>query len=237
MRGDRELSDPALRRPRERTLLAILICARGRLHREELIDRLWPDVPPPSVLSSLHSSVYRLRNALRRCGAAVAVDGDGETYRLTLATPSACDAMELLARAASAIACRDQQELEALAALGEGTFLPEWPYADWAHGLRAEVEETYVEVLEALAHERTEAGDVPAAIGRYRRLLALEPEREGWHRELMRLYTAIGERALALRQYQTLAERLRSELGVEPCFETRELHRELLVRAGTDAGH
>ena len=88
-------------------------------------------------------------------------------------------------------------------------FCPEWPYAEWARGLRAEVEETYREVLEAIAHERTEAGDVNGAIGRYRRLLALEPEREGWHRELMRLYAACGERALALRQYQTLAERLR----------------------------
>ncbi len=230
-----ELPDAALRRSRERTLLAILICARGPRHREELIDLLWPRVSLSAALASLHSCVYRLRKALRQCAGAVAVEGDGETYGLTLAAPSVCDVFELIARAPNAVAAHDRQELEALAVLGDGTFLPEWPYAEWARGLRAEVEGTYREVLEAIAHERTEAGDVNGAIGRYRRLLALEPEREGWHRELMRLYAAIGERALALRQYQTLAERLRTELGVEPCLETRELHRSLLVEAGVNA--
>jgi DNA-binding SARP family transcriptional activator len=231
--GDHELSDPALRRPRERTLLAVLICARGPVHREELIELLWPGLPPSAALTALHSSVYRLRKALRPCESQVAIEGDGETYRLALARPSCCDAFELISRARGAIARHDRQELESLAALGEGPFLPEWPYAEWARGLRTDVEETYREILEAIAHEQTGAGDTSGAISRYRRLLALEPEREGWHRELMRLYAATGERALALRQYQTLAERLRTELGVEPCLETRELHRSLLV--GTSA--
>ena len=232
--GNRELSDAALRRPRERTLLAVLICARGPVHREELIELLWPTLPPSPAREALQSCVYRLRKALRPCGTEVAVESDGETYRLTLATPSCCDAFELTGSAPGAIARHDRQKLESLAALADGPFLPEWPYAEWARGLRTDVEETYREILEAIARERTGAGDTSGAISQYRRLLALEPEREGWHRELMRLYAATGERALALRQYESLAERLRAELGVEPCLETRELHRSLLV--GTSSG-
>jgi DNA-binding SARP family transcriptional activator len=229
MLGDHELSDPALGRPRERALLAVLICARRPLHREELIEVLWPGLSLSAALAALHSSVYRLRRALRPCAKEVSIKGDGETYRLALAKPSCCDALELIACARGAIARHDRAELEALAVLGTGPFLPEWPYAEWARGLRTEVEETYREILEAVAHERTSTGDTSGAIGQYRRLLALEPEREGWHRELMRLYAATGERALALRQYQLLAERLRTELGIEPCAESRELHRSLLV--------
>jgi DNA-binding SARP family transcriptional activator len=227
--GDDELPDPALRRPRERTLLAVLICARGPVHREELIELLWPDLAPSAALAALHSSVYRLRKALRPCERDVAIGGDGETYRLVLARASCCDAFDLIARAPGAIARHDRRELDALAAIGDGPLLPEWTYAEWARSLRIEVEETQREILEAIAHERAAAGDTSGAIGHYRRLLALEPEREGWHRELMRLYAAAGERALALRQYEALAQRLRTELGIEPCLETRELHRTLLV--------
>jgi len=227
--GDNELPDPALRRPREKTLLALLICARRAVHREELIELLWPGLAPSAGLAGLHSAVYRLRKALRPCEKDARIEGYGEVYRLALEGPSCCDALDLIARAPRAIARHDRRELGALAQLGAAPFLPEWPYADWARDLRTDIETTYRELLMAVAQERSRAGDDQGAIKQYRVLLALEPEREGWHRELMRLYVATGERALALRQYQILAEHLRAELGVEPCRETRELHRSLLV--------
>lgn len=66
------------------------------------------------------------------------------------------------------------------------------------------------------------------AISRYRLLIAGEPEREGWHRELMRVYADSGERALALRQYGTCRRLLRDRLGIEPSDETRRLHAQIL---------
>jgi DNA-binding SARP family transcriptional activator len=60
------------------------------------------------------------------------------------------------------------------------------------------------------------------------RLLALEPEREEWHRALMLAYRASGERALALRQFHACRSVLRRELGVEPSPETQELYRRVL---------
>jgi DNA-binding SARP family transcriptional activator len=218
-----------VRRPRERALLAVLLCARAPVHREQLIDVLWPHLDAEPALTALQSSVYRLRRALAPCDGAIAVDGDGDVYRLVLAAPGCCDALELLTGARSAIAGRSRRELERLAEISAAPFLPEWPYADWARVLRAEVEETRREVIEALAARLDAAGDLAGAAGQYRRLVALEPEREGWHRALMRLYARMGERATALRQYQILAGILRTELGIEPCAETRELHRVLLV--------
>ena len=44
------------------------------------------------------------------------------------------------------------------------------------------------EALERLADALADAGRLPEAIRRYRRLVALEPEREAWHRALMRCY-------------------------------------------------
>ena len=71
-------------------------------------------------------------------------------------------------------------------------------------------------------------GRPAAAIERYRQLIDADPEREGWHRSLMRAYAQAGERALALRQFHACRATLRSRLGVEPSPETRELYSSLL---------
>ncbi|HSI31716.1 MAG TPA: bacterial transcriptional activator domain-containing protein, partial [Miltoncostaeaceae bacterium] len=84
------------------------------------------------------------------------------------------------------------------------------------------------DVLFAVAERMAEAGRASEAISRYRLLLALEPEREGWHRALMRTYAAAGERALALRQFHACRTLLRERLGVAPSRETRDLHTQIL---------
>ena len=141
---DHELADPALRRPRERTLLARADLRPGPLHREELIELLWPGAA--AVRRAHGPALVRLPPAqgastVRR--AQVAIESDGETYRLALAEPSCCDALELICeRRAAPSPGTTVEELESLAALVDGPFLPEWPYAEWARGLRTEVEET-----------------------------------------------------------------------------------------------
>jgi len=52
------------------------------------------------------------------------------------------------------------------------------------------------------------------------RLLGFDDLRESVHRQLMRCYTAMGERGRALRQYRALAARLADELGLRPARET-----------------
>jgi DNA-binding SARP family transcriptional activator len=73
-----------------------------------------------------------------------------------------------------------------------------------------------------------DTGRPGAAIERLRRLLDADPEREGWHRQLMRAYAQAGERALALRQFHACRATLRGRLGIEPSAETRELYASLL---------
>src|SRR5262245_11100466 len=52
--------------------------------------------------------------------------------------------------------------------------------------------------------------------------------REEWHRGLMRVYAAMGERGLALRQYQACRSHLRSALEAEPSELTRQLYEQIL---------
>ena len=112
--------------------------------------------------------------------------------------------------------------------LWRGDFLPDFPYEPWAEETRRELERERVALLERLAAALAEMGRPAAAIERYRRLIDTDPEREGWHRALMRAYSQAGERPLALRQFHACRATLRARLGIEPGPETRELYTSLL---------
>ena len=231
-RGEDPVPDTAFDRQKARALLAALLCARGPVHRDALVGWLWPRLAPERGLAALHSTLYVLRRALEpglaRGAASSLVASEGPSYRLALRTDDEWDAARFLGLAAGAAAAGDVEALLEAEAAHTGPFLPEWPGAEWAEPMRTEVEEAHRDVLQRLAERLAETGRPGAAIGRYRRLLALEPEREGWHRSLMLVYAQAGERALALRQYHACRAVLRGRLGIEPCRETRELYSALL---------
>jgi DNA-binding SARP family transcriptional activator len=233
--GGLPVPDSGFGRQKARALLALLLCAGGPVHREAMVEWLWPQLAPARGLAALYSTLYALRRAiepgLARGAVSSLVITEGETYRLALGDADGWDAAEFLALARSAGRAPARSRLERLAAAESaytGQLLPEWPYERWAEARRAEVEDAYQDVLERLAEALVAEGRPEAAAPRYRRLLGLDPEREGWHRALMRVYAHAGERALALRQYHLCRAVLRRELGVEPSAETRALYAELL---------
>jgi DNA-binding SARP family transcriptional activator len=237
LRGGVELSETALGRPRVRSLMAVLVAASGPLHRELLLEWLWPSLPPQRGLRSLHTTVFELRRALEpeadRVNGGGIVRTEGESYRLALDERDDWDAETFLAlvRAGASGNGADPAHLERLSAAEAaytGEFLPECRYAPWAAARRAEVEQAYDDTLERLAEALVGAGQPGAAIRRYRRLLARDAECERHHRGLMRAYAAAGDRALALRQFHACRALIRQRLGTEPSPETRALFASLL---------
>lgn len=228
------VSDAEFPRQKARPLLAMLLCAGAPVHRDMLVEALWPDLPADRGVAALTTTVYSLRRVLEpglsRGSTPSVLVTDGPTYRLALRAQDDWDARRFLDLSASVVAATpsDIDALLAAEALYAGPFLPEWRYEDWSAPLRAELEEAFAAVLSRLAEALSAAGQPGASISRYRRLLAMEPEREGWHRALMRVYADAGERALALRQYQECRALLRNRLGVEPSRETRAIYAELL---------
>ncbi len=233
-RGGERIADTAFGRQKARVLLAMLTCARGPVHREVLIEALWPSLSGERGLAALHSTLYALRRALEpQVGArrrSSLVRAEGPVYRLALGERDSWDALDFLRAARGALSAEGERLprlLEAERTYG-GALLPEWSFAPWTEPLRTELEEAHREVLVRIAQELTAAGRASDAISRYRLLIAGEPEREAWHRDLMRVYADSGERALALRQYSMCRRVLRDRLGIEPSGETRRLHAQIL---------
>ena len=72
------------------------------------------------------------------------------------------------------------------------------------------------QALARLIHHAADQGNYAQGASWSQRLLELDPWNEDAHRQLMWLLAAGGERAAALRQYETCVRMLAAEFGVEP---------------------
>ena len=240
-RGGRALAERAIR-ARGMAVLASLICARGPVHRERLLEWHWPGRPVPGALAAMHTTLSELRRALEpglpRGASSQFLVTEGESYRLALGPDDRVDAYELLALADGTAPNAEDPDaaiarLEAAVSLHDGEFLPAWPYADWAEPLRRELAGAYERALESLGERLVAAGRPRDAVAPLERLLERDPEREAACRALMRAHEGCGEPSLALRRYHLLRTALRRS-GTDPGPETRALYSEIL-RRGDDA--
>ena len=116
------------------------------------------------------------------------------------------------------------EDYQAVLSLYPGDLLPEDPYEEWTITKREALRGMYLGLLlgQAAAYELRQ--EYPAGIEALRKLLESDPCSEDAHAALMRLLAKSGQRRAALRQYETLKERLRKELDVEPSQSTFELY-------------
>lgn len=235
-RGNETVPVSAFGRERARAVLGVLVCASGPVHRERLLDWLWPDLDVERGLRALHVTLHGLRRALEpelgpgSAGRSV-IRLEGEGYRLMLCDGDSTDVASFLGLAEPTSAEAPRGALARLMSAERaytGAVYPEWPYADWATERRHEVERAYSAVVAELGERLLAAGRHGEALLRYERLVALQPEREAFHRSLMVTYAHAGEKALALRQYHACRSVLRRELGVEASPETRALYQLIL---------
>ena len=83
------------------------------------------------------------------------------------------------------------------------------------------------EALTLLTEDYCLLGDTQSALAYARRLVTLDPLNESAHRQLMQVYSQLGQHTAALKQYQTLEQTLRKELGLDPQPETRALYKQI----------
>jgi DNA-binding SARP family transcriptional activator len=102
-------------------------------------------------------------------------------------------------------------------------------YDEWQGFQREALRRECGEILRQLAgyYGDKRIASYEVALGYARRWLSLDPLHEPAHRMLMRLYTANGQRAEALRQYQECVDLLNDELATPPEEETTALYEEI----------
>lgn len=230
--GDR-LVPATWRLRKSQSLVKLLALApHHRLHRDQILELLWPELDPSAAVNNFHRTLHAARRALAPDQPALAASLlhlQGQVLALGTAEPLWVDVTAFEGAAAVAQRSDDPADCEAALALYRGDLLPEDCYEDWSAAPREALRETYRALLARLARMHEARGNDAGAIAALRRLIDAEPTHEDASLSLMRLYARLGQRQQVVRQYARLQAALRHELDSEPDPTTERAYQELLT--------
>ncbi|MFD7153564.1 BTAD domain-containing putative transcriptional regulator [Kribbella sp. NPDC059898] len=230
-RGGRTVESTAWRLRKARTLVKLLALApEQRLHRDVLVEALWPDRAPNSAVNNLHQALHVARRVLAGDDPANGLLELREDFVVLLATGLVeVDVRTFERLAALGRTSGDLADLRAAVAAYAGDLLPEDRFEDWAVRPREALRATFGNLLVDLADAAAAAGQDAEAFDALTRALAMDPLHEQAVRSLMRRHGATGRSSEALAQYERLRTDLRTAYGTDPDPETQRLYQELLT--------
>jgi DNA-binding SARP family transcriptional activator/pimeloyl-ACP methyl ester carboxylesterase len=195
------VDDAAWVRRHASALVKLLALAPAhRLHREQVLDALWPDVDPSLATPRLHKAAHYARRAL----------GFADGVALSRDTVSLCPGAELVVDAdVFAGAVRDGRVDDALA-IYRGELLPDDRYEEWAFVARERF---------ALQHR-----ELLRAAERWDELVALDPTDERAQLAVMQRLLDAGDTVAVRRRFEALERVLHEELGIGPSPEAIALY-------------
>jgi DNA-binding SARP family transcriptional activator len=212
-------------RARARSALRLLATHAGQqVHREVLIEALWPDLTPAAATRNLQVTISALRGVLDRAvgaGRPSLLVRSGGSYGLALPSGGYCDVVAFhdavgrwrrLRGGADRVA-EIATLREALAAYGE-ELLPEEGPAEWAVAVREQLGRQATEVSRALAEAELARGQVGEAITAAEHCLTVDPTDDTSWQVLLEAYARAGAPAKAAQARRRYAAML-TDLGLD----------------------
>jgi len=227
-RGDDLLSPHDWQREKARQLFQFLITNRGKwFTREQLSDRLWPQLDPEGSVQNLKVALNALNRALepmRDTGRAPFFVARRETlYGLNPAAQICLDVDDFSELCASP---KEEDWAEALS-LYQADYLAEYQDESWTDDYRGRLRDVYFATAQRLLKSYFIREMWDSAIKVSHDILALDACNEYATQMLMQCHAARGNRATVNAVYQRCAAVLREELDVEPSPETTRLWQQL----------
>ena len=215
-------------------LFKLMLIAKDKLPKEQVIEEMWPDTNPQAGDASLRMALTHIRKALRldRYG----IEGMVQRRGMVYFTPeieiySDYQAFSALAREGLRLADNGDpgaaRVLQQAIKLYGGVFLPDDLYEDWPANTRTWLQNLYLQILSRLIDLNLQQGQAAATLEACRYYLALEPADEQVNRTAMELYWRTGQRQKAIDLFQRLSALLAEDYGVKPSPETVALHERL----------
>jgi len=201
------------RRRRAAELVKLLAVAEThRLHREQLMDAMWPQLTVEAAGSNLRKAVHFARKAL---GADDVIGVSGQVVELFPDADVVVDAHEFERSAVMVLKSGTPEDAAQVAAGYSGELLPEDRYQEWSYEFRRRLRSLALRLV-----KKAEMWD---------RALEFDPADEESHRALMTEALDAGDRTAAIRQFERLRKRLRIDLGMSPDQESVALYERALA--------
>ena len=218
-------------------VLKCLVSQLGRpVHRERLIDWLWPGVDATRGWQRLKVNISFLREKLRHAGAAnETIETVGQSYILRSDAVWVDSGAFVELVAAGWRSLKDGHESDARARFEEaqslyrGEYLEDKPYEDWCAEERERLREVYLDMLAGMAKCYAEEGQFMEAAQVCRAALNNDPGRESFLRALLENLVNLGQTDWAESQFHEWRRNLDEEYGVQPTQETMRVFAQLIA--------
>ncbi|MCA1713114.1 MAG: winged helix-turn-helix domain-containing protein [Actinobacteria bacterium] len=219
--------------PKQRTVLAALLTARGRVVSvADLVEAVWDGTPPSRPESTLHVYIANLRRALH-APARITTSAGG--YRMSIDTAE-CDLLQAEAALATATAARaagDPRGTRTAArrglALYRGHTGDDLAAGLFARALGSEMSNLQAALAELEAGAALSLGDFSGVDGLHA-LALLHPSRERLWSLVIEGLARSGRQADALAAYRDVERHLRLEFGLDVTPALHALHRSVLAQ-------
>lgn len=228
--GPRIIDENQWRRRKAAALVKLLALAPGhRLHREQVMYLLWPDLGKKAASNNLRQAVHAARKVLASDPTAGSRYLASVDQQLVLCPEEQLwvDAETFEEAAATARHAKEPAAFRAALELYGGELLPTDRYEEWSENRREQLRRLHLTLLVELAglYERRE--EYGPAIEALQKAVAEEPTLEEAHAGLMRLYALSSRQGEALAQYERLREVLSVQLRTQPSTATHRLRDEI----------
>lgn len=208
-------------KPKVRTLMRLLAVNAGRpVHREAIIDALWPQATPRAATHGLHVAMSSLRKLIEpdaERGVFRFLTREGDAYRLTLPADGYCDVLAVREAARLARSAPDDDASASILRLASdayrGELLPEDGAAEWVVGERERLRLAASSAAADLARLELRRGDVAEALAAAGRSVGVHRFNDEAWRLLIEAHERHGDRAAAADALARYREVL-AELGV-----------------------
>jgi DNA-binding SARP family transcriptional activator len=222
---------------KSKTLLKLLLTAYpAMVSAPSLMSSIWSGVPEDLARQRLHTAISDLRRALKaaRPDAGGLVVSQNGSYGIDRQANIWVDSVEFGVFQRAGLHYEQagrhndaRAAFRAAALLYRGDLLAEDAYEDWPIEQRERLKSEYLTLLTRLCMGAFRDGDYVACLSWGHRMVECDSCREDAHRLLMRCYSRLGQRTMALRQHRLCADALRRELDAIPEAETEEIFRRL----------
>lgn len=228
IREGHPLGSDAWPRTAPRRLLQYLLLQDRPVHREEVMEALWPGVEPRHGANQLRVALTHLRRVLEPQRHAREPSSILHTSGSTIAV--ARDRLDLdldrfrraLVRASASQDALRRDALAEAISLYRGPLLADDPFEDWVRQHRDRLGRQYVEALTLLAEADEHEGRHEHALTRWSAAIEADSATEHAYRGLIRCYLALGRTPDALRAFGLCRQAL-ADLGTVPSPETLAL--------------
>ncbi len=220
------ISAESFTRSKALVLLKLLALKLGApVHRDVLIEQLWPEVEPQLGTNRLYGVVHDLRSVIepnRTEREWLYVRNRGALYYLDMNAPIDLDVARFRQLVTQGLRSNPERDAEAISSLKQavelyrGDLFEDDPFAEWCEADREALKESHLKALERLAQLYAKTNCHEEALTCLRRASRCSPFRDDLMLAQLELLVQLARPRDALATYEDYERRLRDEMSAEP---------------------